>query len=110
MTQAVIGDKILTQRGVEQRNFDAATDNKTPSAKQSDPKVKADSADVLLGHQRLLQQAGTFPATTIESLSQARTNLARLQTDIATDPATVLRVAANVDRNTFEAAIATPTG
>lgn len=110
MTNPVIGDKFPTQQGVKQRNFDAATENKASPARQSDAEAKADSADVLRGHQRLQQQAGTFRATSIESLSQARASLARLQTDIASDPTAVLRAAANIDQNTFTAAIATPTG
>lgn len=113
MTHAVISDKFPTQDGVKQRKFDTP-DSRSASAPASGVTGSSNRgtavADVSRGHERLLQEAGQSRMTTIESLTQARASLAQLQTDIAADPDAVLRATANLNPNTFEAAIAKPSG
>lgn len=113
MTNAVTGDKIPSHAGIKRREIDAkSANNSSPTAvsEQTAGDDRSANVETSRGHERLTQQDVVARQTNIHGIDQARIGIARLQADIATDPAAVLRTAANLNHNRFEAAIAEPTG
>jgi len=111
VTNPISGDNFPAQHALKEPQNDASAADRRPALRATGQHATptTDLADVSRAHKRLSQEAEGARAPAIDSLDQARRQVARLRAQIAAEPRAAALAHGQADAELFEAAMARPT-
>lgn len=110
MTNPMIVDNFLAQAVPKDQKLGAGnTDGHPKHAPATHSGHTGEQTDVSRAHQRLSQEAGGVREPAIQSMAEARRQIASFKAQLAADPQAALNAQGRINGDKFEAAMARPT-